>query len=187
MGESIQLDAGAETRSLGPRLDQGNFSWGSEAISRKTRIIDVVYNAVTTSWYEPRPWSKTPSLSLTQHLSVSGMNPTTLYPWVVRRELSCLKPRRRCSTRRGPTRPTRSTRRDRRKPRSSRHSRTSSSLVVCWLPFLQDQDSAGAQMDTFLRARSWSSTCVRSRPRRENKLICNHRSSSIPVTTNALD
>ena len=24
---------------------QGNFSWGSEAISRKTRIIDVVYNA----------------------------------------------------------------------------------------------------------------------------------------------
>merc|ERR1712126_521363 len=27
------------------RLDQGNFSWGSEAISRKTRIIDVVYDA----------------------------------------------------------------------------------------------------------------------------------------------
>ena len=27
-------------------LDQGNFSWGSEAITRKTRIIAVVYNAV---------------------------------------------------------------------------------------------------------------------------------------------
>merc|ERR1712226_1611623 len=27
------------------RLDQGNFSWGSEACARKTRIIDVVYNA----------------------------------------------------------------------------------------------------------------------------------------------
>ncbi|VDK30656.1 unnamed protein product [Dibothriocephalus latus] len=27
------------------RLDQGNFSWPSQAISRKTRIIDVVYNA----------------------------------------------------------------------------------------------------------------------------------------------
>merc|ERR1712213_1036 len=27
------------------RLDQGNFAWGSEAITRKTRIIDVVYNA----------------------------------------------------------------------------------------------------------------------------------------------
>lgn len=27
------------------RLDSGSFSWGSEAVSRKTRIIDVVYNA----------------------------------------------------------------------------------------------------------------------------------------------
>merc|ERR1712227_153540 len=27
------------------RLDQGNFSWGSEGLSRKTRILDVVYNA----------------------------------------------------------------------------------------------------------------------------------------------
>lgn len=26
-------------------MDQGNFSWGSEGITRKTRIIDVVYNA----------------------------------------------------------------------------------------------------------------------------------------------
>ena len=27
------------------RLDAGTFSWGSEAISRKTRILDVIYNA----------------------------------------------------------------------------------------------------------------------------------------------
>ncbi|XP_009378162.2 40S ribosomal protein S8 [Pyrus x bretschneideri] len=27
------------------RLDTGNFSWGSEAITRKTRLLDVVYNA----------------------------------------------------------------------------------------------------------------------------------------------
>merc|ERR1711979_107474 len=27
------------------RLDTGNFSWGSEAVARKVRIIDVVYNA----------------------------------------------------------------------------------------------------------------------------------------------
>ncbi|CAG5136373.1 unnamed protein product, partial [Candidula unifasciata] len=26
------------------RQDHGNFSWGSEAITRKTRVIDVVYN-----------------------------------------------------------------------------------------------------------------------------------------------
>ena len=27
------------------RLDTGNFAWGSEGLTRKTRIIDVVYNA----------------------------------------------------------------------------------------------------------------------------------------------
>ncbi|XP_065011688.1 small ribosomal subunit protein eS8-like [Musa acuminata AAA Group] len=27
------------------RLDHGNYSWGSEAVTRKTRILDVVYNA----------------------------------------------------------------------------------------------------------------------------------------------
>ncbi|PVD32471.1 hypothetical protein C0Q70_07910 [Pomacea canaliculata] len=27
------------------RLDHGNFSWGSESVTRKTRIIDVIYNA----------------------------------------------------------------------------------------------------------------------------------------------
>ncbi|KAL2635893.1 hypothetical protein R1flu_007372 [Riccia fluitans] len=27
------------------RLDTGNFSWGTEAVTRKTRILDVVYNA----------------------------------------------------------------------------------------------------------------------------------------------
>merc|ERR1719192_1868360 len=27
------------------RLDHGNFSWGSESCTRKSRIIDVVYNA----------------------------------------------------------------------------------------------------------------------------------------------
>jgi len=34
---------GKKLRAL--RLDQGNFSWGSECCTRKTRIIDVVYNA----------------------------------------------------------------------------------------------------------------------------------------------
>jgi small subunit ribosomal protein S8e len=27
------------------RIDAGNFAWGSEAITRKTRVLDVVYNA----------------------------------------------------------------------------------------------------------------------------------------------
>ncbi|XP_067666407.1 small ribosomal subunit protein eS8-like [Haliotis asinina] len=36
---------GGSIKFRGLRLDQGNFSWGSESITRKTRIIDVVYNA----------------------------------------------------------------------------------------------------------------------------------------------
>merc|ERR1719183_1749316 len=27
------------------RLDQGNFSWGSENVTRKVRVLDVVYNS----------------------------------------------------------------------------------------------------------------------------------------------
>ena len=27
------------------RVDSGNFSWGSETVTKKTRIVDVVYNA----------------------------------------------------------------------------------------------------------------------------------------------
>ncbi|KAJ3432154.1 40S ribosomal protein S8 [Anaeramoeba flamelloides] len=36
---------GGNTKYRALRLDSGNWSWGSEAISRKTRILDVVYNA----------------------------------------------------------------------------------------------------------------------------------------------
>merc|ERR1712244_134149 len=39
------------------RLDQGNFSWGSESITRKTRIIDIVYNAIVVIDAAPfRQW-----------------------------------------------------------------------------------------------------------------------------------
>jgi small subunit ribosomal protein S8e len=27
------------------RIDAGNFSWGSESVAKKTRVLDVVYNA----------------------------------------------------------------------------------------------------------------------------------------------
>eukprot|EP00854_Cymbomonas_tetramitiformis_P014290 gene14290-16900_t len=34
------------------RLDCGNFAWGSEAVTRKVRILDVVYNASNNElWY----------------------------------------------------------------------------------------------------------------------------------------
>ncbi|KXN74807.1 ribosomal protein S8e [Conidiobolus coronatus NRRL 28638] len=36
---------GGNTKHRALRLDTGNFSWGSEAISRKTRVVAVSYNA----------------------------------------------------------------------------------------------------------------------------------------------
>jgi small subunit ribosomal protein S8e len=36
---------GGNTKYRALRLDTGNFSWGSEATTRKTRLLDVVYNA----------------------------------------------------------------------------------------------------------------------------------------------
>merc|ERR1712025_1301671 len=36
---------GGNTKFRAMRLEAGNFSWGSEVCTRKTRILDVVYNA----------------------------------------------------------------------------------------------------------------------------------------------
>lgn len=36
---------GGNLKHRGLRLDHGNFSWGSEAVTRKTRVIGVAYNA----------------------------------------------------------------------------------------------------------------------------------------------
>jgi len=36
---------GGNVKHRALRLDFGNFAWGSEAMTRKTRLIDVVYNA----------------------------------------------------------------------------------------------------------------------------------------------
>ncbi|KAI9168615.1 ribosomal protein S8A [Blastocladiella emersonii ATCC 22665] len=36
---------GGNTKFRAMRLDSGNFAWGSEACTRKTRVLDVVYNA----------------------------------------------------------------------------------------------------------------------------------------------
>ena len=36
---------GGNSKFRALRLDSGNFSWGSEAVTRKTRVLDVNYNA----------------------------------------------------------------------------------------------------------------------------------------------
>ena len=36
---------GANYKYRALRIDAGNFTWGSEHIAKKTRVLDVVYNA----------------------------------------------------------------------------------------------------------------------------------------------
>merc|ERR1711911_378200 len=63
------------------RLDQGNFSWGSEACARKTRIIDVVYNSSNIELVRTKTLVKNAIVVVDAPLSDSGMNPTT--PWLL--------------------------------------------------------------------------------------------------------
>merc|ERR1711988_1896908 len=66
------------------RLDQGNFSWGSEAITRKTRIIDVVYNAANNELVRTKTLVKMLSLLLMLPHSVSGTRHIMPFPSVTR-------------------------------------------------------------------------------------------------------
>merc|ERR1712154_140265 len=43
------------------RLKEGNFGWASEGVARQTRIVDVVYNAVSNEMIRTKTWSKVPS------------------------------------------------------------------------------------------------------------------------------
>ncbi|KAI9164862.1 hypothetical protein LWI28_003530 [Acer negundo] len=42
--KKIRKARGGNVKWRAPRLDTGNYSWGSEADTRKARILDVVYN-----------------------------------------------------------------------------------------------------------------------------------------------
>lgn len=46
------------------RLDHGNFSWGSEAVARKTRIIDVMYNASNNELVRTKTLTKSTIVSI---------------------------------------------------------------------------------------------------------------------------
>ena len=42
---AVHRERGRSIKHRALRADTGNFSWGSEVCTRKTRILDVVYNA----------------------------------------------------------------------------------------------------------------------------------------------
>merc|ERR1712136_281514 len=64
---------GGHQKFRGLRLDTGNFSWGSEAISRKSRIIDVMYNASNNELLRTKTLVKNAIIQIDSTHSVSGM------------------------------------------------------------------------------------------------------------------
>ncbi|CAG5124196.1 unnamed protein product, partial [Candidula unifasciata] len=46
------------------RQDHGNFSWGSKAITRKTRVIDVVYNPSNNEFVRTKTLVKSPIIQI---------------------------------------------------------------------------------------------------------------------------
>merc|ERR1712179_300514 len=59
------------------RLDTGNFAWGSEGITRKARIIDVVYNASNNEMVRTKTLVKMLLLLLMLHPSDNGLRHIT--------------------------------------------------------------------------------------------------------------
>jgi small subunit ribosomal protein S8e len=53
------------------RLDIGNFSWGSEGIAKKTRVIDVMYHPSNNVRYQ-KDFSKKKQIHLIDFLGISS-------------------------------------------------------------------------------------------------------------------
>ncbi|KAG2682482.1 hypothetical protein I3760_11G193600 [Carya illinoinensis] len=69
------------------RLDTGNYSWGSEAVTRKTRILDVVYNASNNELVRTQTLVKSALFRLMQRHSSSGIFSIMELILVARRKL----------------------------------------------------------------------------------------------------
>ena len=67
------------------RLDVGNFSWGSECCTCKTRIIDVVYNASNNELVGTKTLVKNCIVLIDSTCTNSGTSPTMHCPWAARR------------------------------------------------------------------------------------------------------
>lgn len=69
------------------RLETGNYSWGSECVTRKPRIIDVLNNASNNELVQTKTLKKTVLFKLIALHSDNGMKLTMLHPLVVRKAL----------------------------------------------------------------------------------------------------
>ena len=68
------------------RLDTGNYFWGSEAMTRKTKILDAVYNASNNELVRSQTLVKVPLFRLMLHLSSSGICNTMVLKLIARKK-----------------------------------------------------------------------------------------------------
>merc|ERR1711946_66699 len=151
------------------RLDQGNFSWGSEAISRKTRIIDVVYNACNNELVRTKTLVKNAIVVIDAAPFRQWYESHYALPLGRKKgsklseaEEKILNQKRSNKTTKKYT--------ERQKEAKVEQALNDQFMTGRVLASISSRPGrADAQTATSSRARSWSSTCERSRPRRENK------------------
>merc|ERR1719487_1444323 len=95
------------------RLDTGNFAWASEATARKTRIIDVVYNACNNELVRTKTLVKNAIVVIDAAPFRQWYEAHFALPLGRKKGAKLTDAEEASSTRRGPRRPRRSTLRDR--------------------------------------------------------------------------
>merc|ERR1712157_693305 len=151
------------------RLDQGNFSWATEAVARKVRVIDVVYNASNNELVQPRLWSRVASSPSILLHSDNGTNLTTPRLLAARRTPNCLKKKKLSSTDQNLLPSKRNSMPAERKPKLPLPWLNNSPKVVSLPVLLPDQVKLADATDTSLKAKNSTSTSENSRPRNPNK------------------
>jgi len=138
------------------RLDTGNFSWGSEVCTRKTRILDVVYNASNNELVRTKTLVKN---------AIVQIDATPFRQWYEAHYGVVVGKKRKKETEDKPDEEKNRASQCRRKLLVARTaacliriSTASSTLVACLLAFRLAQVSVGDAMATSLRVKNLNST-----------------------------
>merc|ERR1712227_299480 len=142
------------------RLDQGVFSWATEAISRKVRIIDVVYNASNNELVRTKTLVKG---------AIVTIDSTPFRQWYESHYATALGRKKKLLTAKNPPRSQKNTTRERKTPKSPPPLSNSSNKVVRSRVSLLALDSLAAPTVTSLKAKNSISTSVNLRLKRPNK------------------
>ena len=151
------------------RLDVGNFSWGSECCTRKTRIIDVVYNASNNELVRTKTLVKNCIVLIDSTPYRQWYESHCALP-LGRKKGAKLTPEEEEILNKKRSKKIQKKYTERKKNAKSAASWRSSSSRASFSPVLpQDPASVAEQTAMCSKARSWSSICGRSKPGKANE------------------